>query len=131
LPILVELHPEVILDQGGEPDAAAAEQLCRQHRVKQALGPEAAEIAQEPQVEVTAVHHQVFLRQLVPEGVQVDRRQRVDKEYLAVHVELQQADPHAKPVHVVRLCIHDHLAHLVERRQEGLKLPGLVDQSVA
>ncbi len=85
---------------------------------------EAAEVVEEPQVEIAAVHHQMLLLQPRPEGLQLDGRQGVDEEHVPIDEKLQQADPHPVAVHVVRLGIEGDLFDLVEGIQQRLQLPG-------
>ena len=49
---LVDGNAEVVLEQRGEPDARPAEQLGGEHGVEDALGPEAVEVVEQPQVEI-------------------------------------------------------------------------------
>ena len=69
LSVLVELDAEVLFEEGGEADARAVEKLGGEHRVEDALGAEAAEIGEQADVEIAAVHEQVFRGEFLPERV--------------------------------------------------------------
>ena len=128
---LVDGDAEMVLQQRPEADAGAAEELRGQHGVEDALGPEAVEVVQEPQVEVAAVHQQVLGGEPVQERLELQARgQHVDEEDLAADQELHEADPGLVVVHVVGLGIEGDLGHAVERGQQRRQGTGLIEQLV-
>jgi len=120
----------VLLEQRAEADARTVEQLGREHGVEKAARAEAAEVVQEAQVEIAPVHEEVFVREAGPEAVELEGRERVDEEDFVADEELQEADPRAVVIHVVRLCIEGDLIDLVEGVEEGCDLTRLVDEGV-
>ena len=83
LGVFVEEDAEVFFEEGGEADALAVEQLGGEHGVEQAFRAEAAEVVQEADVKVAAVHQEVFRGEAFPEGGEVEGREDVDQEYFA------------------------------------------------
>lgn len=74
---------------------------------------------QQPQVEIAAVHDQVFLRQNLPERIQLEARgEHIDEEHFAADQKLQQANPCLVVKHVVRLGIEGDLFHPFERGEQ-------------
>jgi hypothetical protein len=130
LPVLVELHLELLLDQRGEPHPRPAEDLTGEHGVEEALRPKAAQVMQQPQVEIAAVHHEMLRREPRPERLQVDRRQHIQQKHLLADQELHQAQPHPVVEHVVRLRIEGDLGDAVEGLKQRPQLPRLVDQPI-
>ena len=53
----------MFLEQRREADARPAEQLGGEHGVKDALGAKTVEVVQQPQIEIAAVHQEVFPRE--------------------------------------------------------------------
>ena len=117
----------MLLEEPGQADALAAEQLRGEHGVEEALCPEFAAVVQEPQVEVAAVHHQVLVRQERPQGIEVDGREHVHQVHVTGHEELQKAHPDPVVEHVVRLGIQGDLVDLGNGLQKRLQLTRLVD----
>lgn len=131
LRIFIEGDAEVFFEEGGEADAFAGEELAGEHRVEDAFGAEAAEVVEEADVEIAAVHEQVFRGEAGPEGGEVEAGgEDIDEVDLAGHVELQEADARAVVVHVVRLGIEGGFVGAIEGREEGRELRGLVDEEV-
>jgi len=88
-----------------------------------------AQIVQEPEIEVAAVHHEVPGGQSPPDFVERDARsQDIDEENLSVDQKLQQAKPGAVMKHVVRLGIEGDFVHAVQGGEQRCELPGLVDE---
>ena len=115
LAVLVELDPEMILQKRGQPDPLATQQLRRQHRVEKALRPEAAEVVEQPEVEIAPVHDQVLLGQTGPERLQVEVCEDIHEVDIASHQELEQADPHPVVEHVVGFGIQGDFLYAVDR----------------
>ena len=128
---LVDGDGEVLLQERREADALEAEELGGEHRVEKAVRREAAEIVQQAQVEVAAVHDEVLLREHGPKRVELQAgREHIDEEDLAVDEELQEADPRLVVIHVVRLGIEGDLIDLLERVEERTERARLVQEQV-
>jgi hypothetical protein len=133
LSVLIEDDPEVLFEEGGETDARAVEELGGEHRVKDALGAETAEIGEQADVEVAAVHEEVLGGEFLPERSEGDGErggEHIDEEDFAVGEELEQAHAGAVVIHVVGLGIEGDLVHAVEGGEQGGQLIGLVDEGV-
>jgi 7-cyano-7-deazaguanine synthase len=130
LAVLVERDAKMLFEQRGKANARPVEQLGREHRVKEAANLETAEIVQQAQVEIAAMHDQVFRRKARPERREVDRRQHIHQEDFTRDVELQQADARSVVEEVIGLGIERHLGRTVEGSKERRKLRGLVDEAV-
>ena len=118
----------MIFEERSQADARAIDELRGEHRVEDAFRPKTAEVVEQPEVEVAAVHHQVFLGEAGPEAVELERSEGIDQEDLIVDEELQEADPRAIMKHVIRFRIERHLVDLVQSSEEGRKLTRLVDE---
>ncbi len=128
---LVDRDAEMVLQERGEADARAPEQLRGQHGVEDALRPEARKIVQQAEVEIAPVHDEVLGGELVQEPVELQAgRQHVDQVDFLAHEELHQADPRLVVVHVVRLGIQGDLVHPVQGVQQRRQRAGLVEQLV-
>src|SRR5690606_10457794 len=130
LRLLGQFDVEVVLQKRGEAHPLSVKQLRGEHGVEDALCLKAAQVVQEAQVVVAAVHDQMLLRQPLPQGRELHRREGVDHEHPVFHEELQQADSRAVPVHVVRLGVEAHLVDVVQRVQQWGELPRLIEQFV-
>ena len=109
----------MFLEQTREADALTSEQLRSEHRVENTLRFETAEVVQQPQIEIAAVHHEMLVREHAPERLELHSgREDIDEKNFAVDEELQQADPRFVVIHVVRLGIEEHLVHPLERGQQ-------------
>ena len=83
---------EMVFKQGREAEAGQIEQLRAHHRVEEAVCVETAEVIEEAQVEVAAMHDQVFGREARPKAVELERSHQVDEEDLPAGHDLQEAD---------------------------------------
>ena len=64
---LIDGDAEVFFEEPGETDALAAEELGGEHGIEDTCRPETTEIGQQAEIEITAVHHQVFFRENLKE----------------------------------------------------------------
>ena len=131
LAVLVERDAKMLLEERGEADAVAAEELRRQHGVEDAFRPEAAEVVQQAQIEIAPVHDEVLVREHAPQRVEFHaRREHIDEEDVAVDQELEQADARLVVIHVVRLRIEGDFVYTFEGRKQRRKRTGLVEELV-
>lgn len=127
----VDSNAEVLFEEAGEADALAAEELGGEHRVEDAFRAETAEIVKEPEVKIAAVHHEVFLREHLEEGLDVQTRcEDIDEIDFAVDEELKEADPGLVVIHVVRLGIEEDLLHAGQRGEQRVEGTGLVEELI-
>ena len=122
LRIFIEEDAEVFFEEGGEADALAVEQLGGEHGVEQAFRAEAAEVVQEADVKVAAVHQEVFCGEAFPERGEVEGCEDVDEEYFASDKKLEEADAGSVVVEVVGLGIEGGFVGPVERCQQRCEL---------
>ena len=73
LGIFVELHAKMFFEERGESDARAVEQLRGEHRVENAFRPKSAEVVEQAQIEIAAVHDEMLRREALPEGLEIQR----------------------------------------------------------
>ena len=130
LRFLGKLYPEVVLEQRSQADARTVQELRGEHGVEDALGPESAEVVQQAQVEIAAVHDNVFFGQPLPESVEGQPGERVDEVDLVVHQKLEEAEAGLVMEHVVRLGIEGDFVHAVESRKQRGELAGLIDELI-
>src|SRR5690606_29686568 len=81
-------------------------------------------------VEIAAVHEQVFLGEARPERVELERGEHVDHEDLLADQKLEQADAGLVVIHVVGLGIEGDLVDAVEGGQQRRELVGPIDEGV-
>jgi hypothetical protein len=75
----------------------------------------AAEVVQQPQIEIAAVHEEVLFRERLPERFQLQPgSEHVHQEHIVADEELQEADPRLVVIHVVRLGIEGDFVHLAD-----------------
>src|SRR5437773_383477 len=118
----------MILEQRSQADAGAAEELRGQHGVEKAVRLEAAEIMEQPQIKIAAVHDEMFSREGLPERLELEAgREHVDQVDLAIDEELEEADPRAVVVHVVGLGIEGDFTHAIDRGQQRSKRTRLIE----
>ena len=120
----------MLLKKGGEADALATEELRGQHGVKDTLRTKLAEVSEQTQVEIAAVHQEVLGREFLPKRCQRQRGEHINEEHLAIHQKLEEAHAGAVVEHVVRLGIEGDFVHAVERGQQRFELVGCVDEGV-
>lgn len=127
----VDGDAEVLFEETGETDALAAEELGREHRVEDAFWAEAAEVVQEAEIEIAAVHHEVFLREDGEERLDVQTgREDIDEVDFTVDEELKEADAGLVMIHVVRLGIEEDLLHAGQRSEQRVEGTGLVEELI-
>ncbi len=131
LSVFIEEDAKVLFEEGGEADARAVEKLGGEHRVENAFGSEAAEVGEQADVEIAAVHEEVLRREFLPERAESKQRgEHVHEEDFAGDEELEQAHAGAVVIHVVGLGIEGDFVHAVEGGEQGGQLGGLVDEDV-
>ena len=127
----VDGDAEVFLEEAGEADAFAAEELGGEHRVENAFRAEAAEVVKEAEIEIAAVHHEVFLREEGEERFDFQPGgEDVDEEDLVVHEQLEEADAGFVVIHVVRLGIEEDFVDAAEGGEQRREGAGLVEELV-
>jgi hypothetical protein len=119
----------VLLEERGEADARAAEELRREHRVENAVRAETAEVVQQAQVEIATVHDEVFRREDFPKRLELQAgRKDIDEEDLAADEKLQEADAGLVVKHVVGLGIEGDFIDARVGVEERGERAGLVEE---
>jgi hypothetical protein len=109
----------------------AAEELGGEHRIEDTFRPETAEVVEEAEIKIAAVHHEVFLREDREERLDVQAgSEDVDEEDLTINEELKEADARLVVIHVVRLGIEEDLVDAGEGGEERGERAGLVEELV-
>ena len=121
----------MLFEEAGEADALAAEELGGEHRVENAFRAEAAEVVEEAEIEIAAVHHEVFFREDLEEWLDFQAgSEDIDEEDLTIDQELEEADAGLVVIHVVRLGIEGDFVHAVEGLEQRSKRAGLIDEGI-
>jgi len=110
----------------GRPSSWAASMVS-----KMLFWAEAAEIMQQANIEIAAVHQQVLFREAGQQWLEFQAgREHIHEKDLLADEELHQADPRLVMIHVVGLGIEGDLLDAIEGGQERLERTGLVEELV-
>ena len=120
----------MVFEQRSESEARHIEKLGRHHRIKEAVRVELAEVVEQAEVEVAAMHDQVLGGEAAPESVERQRREQIDQENLLPRQNLQKAHPRPVAEEIVGLGIDRDLLHPVQGVKQRRQQRGLVDKSV-
>jgi len=128
---LIDGDAEVFFEETGETDTLAAEELGGEHGIEDTCRPETTEIGQQAEIEITAVHHQVFFREDLEERLDVQTRGKdIDEENLTIDEQLEKADARFIVIHIVRLGIEEDLVDAIQGGEERGQRAGLVEELV-
>ena len=130
LRVLVEGDTKMFLQQRGQADALAVEQLGGEHRIEQALCAETAEIEKQAHVKIAAVHQQMLFGEQLPERREIHGREHVDEVNFSIDEELEQANTRSVMVEVVGLGIEGGLFRPIQCGQQWRELRRVLNELI-
>ena len=107
LKVLVQDHPEILLEQGAQPHSWFAEELRRDPGVEEPVGPKSVISIQRSEIVVGVVEQDldIGVGEQATDGGQVGDRQRVDHRRLSLRAYLNEIHPIGVPVKRSRLGV--------------------------
>jgi len=118
LGVFVERYTKVLLQQRGQANTLAIEELRSKHGVEHALCSKPAQVMEQAQIKITAVHEQVFFCETIPERFEIDLRKYVDEINFSSDEKLQQADACAVVEEIIGLRIDRRFLGPIESGEE-------------
>ena len=121
----------MVFEQRRESEARQIEKLGRHHRVKQAVRIELAEVVEQAEIEIAAVHDQVLGSEAAPKSIELQRREQIDQENLFPRHDLHKAHPRPVAEKIVGLGVDRDLLNLIQGGKQRRKRRRLIDKNIS